>query len=402
VITAPVQPEPLVDEEALFREARRLRRRRWSRGTLAVGVLAGAVATIVAFALSSGGGITPGTDAGTAGVLPNGSLASLKLAGALAVAPDGALYVADVGSDRILVRLADGRFRVVAGDGRVGFSGDGGPALRAELTNVSDLVVAANGTLYIADAGRVRSISRDGVIRTIVGNGKELNGTPDIPSTELRLIANGTPALQAPLGSSARPSWKIISAIANPLYIALDPRNGQLYVSTEDQILRLTPNGRLDTVRAIVPSGIGKGPLQGFGSIAIDTHGNIDVGGGPRGWSAWQVAPDGTATYLGFARMMGGDYVVVQPGPDNAIYTGSGGGSIQRIQDHRLVPLRASSQGILNGEAFPMTNFAFAPNGTIYTDDLPGNQGFERHQQLRAVRDSHVTLLWQEHNNAPR
>jgi hypothetical protein len=401
VITAPVQPEPVLDEEALFREARRLRRRRWIRGTLAVGVLAGAVAAIVALALSKGAGSPDRAGAGTAGVLPNGPLAPLKLAGALAVAPDGVLYVADVGSDRILVRLPDGRFRVVAGDGRVGFSGDGGPALRAELTNVSDVVFAPNGTLYIADAGRVRSISRDGVIRTIAGNGKELNGTPDITPAELRLIANGTPALQAPLGSSARPSWKVISAIANPLYIALDPRNGQLYISTEDQILRLTPNGRLDTVRAIVPSGIGKGPLQGFGSIAIDTHGNIDVSGGPRGWSAWQVAPNGIATYLGFARMMGGDYVVVQPGPDNAIYTGSGG-SIQRIQDHRLVPLRGSSQGILNGEVFPMTNFAFAPNGTIYTDDLPGNQGFEPHQQLRAVRDGHVTLLWQEHNTAPR
>src|ERR1700726_2253782 len=78
-------------------------------------------------------------------------LVPLEVAGKLAVGPNGALYVADVGGDRILARLPDGRFRVVAGNGRVGFSGDGGAAVDAELSGVSDLAFSPAGALYIAD-----------------------------------------------------------------------------------------------------------------------------------------------------------------------------------------------------------------------------------------------------------
>ncbi|MGD0198411.1 MAG: hypothetical protein ABSC56_10985 [Solirubrobacteraceae bacterium] len=389
-------PLSLADEEALFREARRLRRRRWIRRTgVMVAVACVGSATIV-LALS-GGARTPRSGGETAGVLPNGPFESLKLAGAVAVAPDGAVYVAAGGmpgftttkADRVLVRLPDGRFRVVAGNGHHGFSGDGGQAVDAELSDVSDITFAPNGTMYIADGHRVRIVSLDGVIRTIAGNGRAIRdiiaGTP----AGERLIANGTPALAAPLG------------FVNPLYIALDPRSGQLFISTgAGQILRLTRNGRLDTVRAIVPSGIGKGPFMGDGPLAIDKQGNIDITGGPRGWSAWQIAPDGIATYLGFARMPGGDNPIVQPGPNGAIYVG-----IDRVHNDRLVldhTLESSTNETINGQYFPNAYFAFAPNGTLYVDDLPGGTGWEPHQQLRAISHGRATLLWQEPNHVPK
>jgi serine/threonine-protein kinase len=96
--------------------------------------------------------------------------------------------------DQILVRAPDGRFRIVAGTGEAGFSGDGGPAVRAELSSVSDLVIAPNGTLYVADAGRVRTIAPNGVIRTIVGNGQPA-----------RWVRNGTLALSAALRHQEMP-----------------------------------------------------------------------------------------------------------------------------------------------------------------------------------------------------
>jgi hypothetical protein len=110
-----------VDEEALFREARRLRRRRWATRLLITGVLGGAVALVVVLLTGSAGHTAPSVAAGRdrAG-RPVGQVVGLKLAGPMAVAPNGRLYVADLGSDRVLVRLADGRFRVVAGDGRRG------------------------------------------------------------------------------------------------------------------------------------------------------------------------------------------------------------------------------------------------------------------------------------------
>ena len=233
------------DTEALIKEARRRRRRRWATRLLVGAVLLGGAAAVVVLAISGARSRIAGA-AGTAGILPNGPLATLHVAGPLAVAPDRALYVTDVvrpgfqsDGDRVLVRLPDGRFRVVAGNGKVGSSGDGGPAIDAELSGVSDLAVGPDGSLYIADGGRIRTVSRDGVIHTIVGNGK--------PRTT---IANGTPALSAALVPTP--------PRGNPLRIALSP-SGQLYIATGgSQILRLTATGKLDNVRAIVTTGPGK------------------------------------------------------------------------------------------------------------------------------------------------
>ena len=389
MITGLVEHGTPLDEEALFREARRLRRRRWTIGLLIAAIVLGGTAAIVAVSTSGGGGAnTTAKSTGTAGVLPNGSLATLHVAGQLAVAPDGALYVTNVvgagfepGGDRVLVRLPDGRFRVIVGNGKVGFSGDGGPAVRAELSSVSDLVFAPDGTLYIADGGRVRTVSRDGVIRTIAGDGRPL-----------RTIANGTPALSAALGP-----------VGNPLQIALSPA-GQLYIATgTSQLLRMTAAGKLDTVRAVVTSGPGKGPLGGWYPIAIDAHGNIDVGGGPSGWSIWQIAPNGIAHYVGYARGSGGSDPILQPGPGGAIY--AAGPGIVRIEPHKLVPISTFNEPLdrrLRGQYFPLTYFAFGPNGTLYADDIPGAIGDELHQQLVSVHNSRVSLLWQEKNTTPK
>ncbi len=384
-MAATVEPPPVEDLDAgVIEDARARQRRQRRRGTIGVLVLAllGAVAAIAALATS--GSSPPAAPArATPGGRPTGAPATLSVAGPLAVGPNGALYVTDVARDRILVRLPDGRFRVVAGNGKVGFSGDGGPAVDAELSGVSDLAFSPAGALYIADGGRVRVIGRDGVIRTIAGDGRLL----------LHTIANGTPALSAPLGL---PGIGGVQGNPAPLWIALSPTTDRLYISTGHQILRLTAAGRLDTVRAVVPSGLGRGPLNGFGPIAIDTHGNIDVSGGPWGWSIGQVAPNGIAHYVGHARGSGGSDPILQHGPNGGIYADTGDG-IVRIEPHQLVPIFIFG-GRLYGQYFALTFFAFSPNGTLYADETPGDIGDERHQQLLSVRNSRVSLLWQETN----
>jgi sugar lactone lactonase YvrE len=61
----------------------------------------------------------------------------------------------------------------IAGNGLAAFSGDGGPATSAALSAPDDVAVAADGTVYVADAFnlRIRRISPSGVISTIAGNG---------------------------------------------------------------------------------------------------------------------------------------------------------------------------------------------------------------------------------------
>ena len=319
-------------------------------------------------------------------MLPVGPFATLRVAGPLAVAPDGALYVADVAADRVLVRLPDGRFRVVAGDGRAGFSGDGGPAVRAELAAVSDLAFAPDGTLYIADGGRVRVVSPAGVIRTIAGNGHG--------RWRPQSIADGTPALSASLGSA-----RALAHGGGPLSIALGPR-GRLYISADWQILRLTATGRLDTMPEIIASGPLAGrPLNSFGPIAVDDRGEIDVAG-VNGWSIWQVSRDAPPRDIAnqLARRSGGDYSVLERGPGGGVF-GEDGSTILRVDQNKLTPVFSFTHDV-NGEYFTLTYFAFGPGGVVYADEIPGGQGygFEAHQQLLSVSGKRVSLLWQQAN----
>ena len=82
------------------------------------------------------------------------------------------LYIADTGNRRI-VKFAGSTFTVVAGNGSAGFSGDGGPAIRAMLNNPVGVAVDAAGNVFIADSNnsRIRKVTPDGNIVTIAGKG---------------------------------------------------------------------------------------------------------------------------------------------------------------------------------------------------------------------------------------
>ena len=168
---------------------------------------------------------------------------------------------------------------------------------------------------------------------------------------------------------------------------------------------RLTAAGTLDAVRAVVTSGpvAIRGHLYDLGSIAIDREGNVDVSG-VNGWAIWQVAArNGIAHQIldpaldAQARRSGGNYSILQRGPGGAVY-GETGPTVLRIQDGQLVPAFKFTKPI-GGEYFWLTYFAFGPNGTLYADEIPGDSGFEAHQQLVSVANNHhVSLLWQQRN----
>lgn len=80
------------------------------------------------------------------------------------------VYVADGLRHQILrFDLKRRLLAVVAGTGRTGTSGDGGPARRARLTEPAEIALDPAGNLYFSDVnqGRVRKVDRRGIITTI-------------------------------------------------------------------------------------------------------------------------------------------------------------------------------------------------------------------------------------------
>src|ERR1700676_5496056 len=158
------------DPELLFKEARRRRQRRWLISGTVLTVVAVVIALVSALGSSTGTRairISPPRSVRPQAVgLPTGGVQSLVSAGPLAVNATGSLFVVDEGRHEVLVRLTNGRFRVVAGNGTSGFAGDGGPATNAELSDVTDVTFGPNGDLYLADNGRARVIAPQGGWRT--------------------------------------------------------------------------------------------------------------------------------------------------------------------------------------------------------------------------------------------
>ncbi|PYT24412.1 MAG: hypothetical protein DMG57_28945 [Acidobacteria bacterium] len=131
------------------------------------------------------GTITTFAGTGEGGTTPDGAtLDGTPLNGprAIAVDPEGNLYVA-LREGNAVYRIDSRRRRIfhVAGTGEKGYSGDGGPARMAQLSGPKGIAYAPDRSLYIADteSHTIRSIDlATGIIRTVVGTGERGSG-PD-------------------------------------------------------------------------------------------------------------------------------------------------------------------------------------------------------------------------------
>ncbi len=94
-------------------------------------------------------------------------------ASGLAADVQGNLYVADALDHRVRKITPDGIILNYAGTGVSGFSGDSGPAVKAQLSYPYGVAVDSRGDLYIADLGnaRVRRVTPTGIITTFAGGG---------------------------------------------------------------------------------------------------------------------------------------------------------------------------------------------------------------------------------------
>jgi sugar lactone lactonase YvrE len=212
--------------------------------------------------VSPGGVITTMAGNGTGGFSGDGGPAtSAQLNNPWGVAADlaGNLFIADTGNERIRKVTPTGIISTVAGSGMEGFSGDGGPAISAQLYGPTGIAVDTAGNLFISDQAnqRIRKVTAAGIIGTVAGNGT------------YGFSGDGGPATSAQL--------------FDPEDVAIDSTGNLFIADTNDHCIRkVTPGGVISTVAGSGIEGFSGdgGPaasaqLDQTVGIAVDTDGGL-------------------------------------------------------------------------------------------------------------------------------
>ena len=230
--------------------------------------------------------------------------------------PDGSLYFTDTFNNRIRKVSPEGVVTTVAGNGERGFSGDDGPATSASLAWPHDVNVAADGTIYIADANndRIRAVAPDGIIRTIGGTGGAGSSADGIPALQAKIpnpksvVAWGdwvyvssldnrvrrislTTGLIETVAGTGTPGFAgdggpaVAAELDGPQRIALT-EDGTLYIAdTRNHAVR-----RVDSVTGVITTIAGTLGTPGRGADTVATESALSF---PRG-----IAVDGDQVYV--------------------------------------------------------------------------------------------------------
>lgn len=109
----------------------------------------------------------------------------------IVIGPDGALYICEVDNHRVRrLDLKTNMLSTVAGSGKQGYSGDGGPALRAELNQPYEVRFDEEGNMYFVEMRNhiVRKVDAESkTISTVAGTGKQGYSGDGGPAAEAQL-----------------------------------------------------------------------------------------------------------------------------------------------------------------------------------------------------------------------
>lgn len=211
--------------------------------------------------------------------------------------PDGALWFCEYGGQRIRRIARDGTISTVAGNGKKGYTGDGGPALDASFNLPHELRFDAAGNIFIADMMNqaIRRIdAKTRVITTFAGTGQK------------GYSGDGGPAAQATLSS--------------PHSIQFGPE-GDLYICDIGNHAIRRVDLRTGIIRTFAGTGksgptpdaspIAGTPLRGPRSLDFDRAGNL-----------WLVSREGNQVFK-FDLRAGTIHLVAGTGKPG--FTGNGG-----------------------------------------------------------------------------
>lgn len=178
------------------------------------------------------GVITTVAGTGQPGYSPDGTLAmaaSIDTPWGIGIDGEDRLLIAD--SENHLIRRVehDGRLTTVAGTGKRGYSGDGGPAVDAEFDTPQAIIVDSLGRIIVGDEHNhvVRIIDEHGIVRTLVGTGAPGRG------------ADGSVGTDAALNDPEN-----LLILADGALAITDGANGRLLRVEDDGSIRVIAGGR--------------------------------------------------------------------------------------------------------------------------------------------------------------
>jgi uncharacterized protein (TIGR03437 family) len=218
--------------------------------------------------------ITPDGTIHPAASLPRNTVSDFK------IAKDGTFYFTT--SQQVLKMTPGGSITVIAGALSPPYTGDGAPAVTAQLLSISGVAVDSAGSVYFSENdSRVREVTPDGIIHTFAGSSTRGYSGDSGPAT---------------------------SALLNiPLNLAFDSSNN-LYILDRSnfRIRKVTPQGIITTFAGNGSGGLPKnGPATSsplgfgalFGGLAIDSSNNVYVGDEGNG-AVDEIAQNGTLTQI--------------------------------------------------------------------------------------------------------
>ena len=345
---------------------------------------------------------------------------------------EGAYYVVDAASHVVRRIGPGGVIRTIAGNGTAGYSGDGGPATAAQLSNPKSVDIDHAGNIYISDYDNnvIRKVSSTGIITTFAGNGSfgysgdggqataaELNGAwgletdasgnvyiSDVDNNVIRKVDKTTGVITTYAGNGtgtfAGDGGQATAASLNsPTSISLDD-NGNLYILDHhnNRIRKVNASGVIRTI-----AGNGSTGFSGDGGPATAARLRI----------AWGIDADDMGNVYfsdeGNRRIRKIDTsgtIRTVVGTGSTGYTGDGGPATAARIGSLVEGLGLDSRGNLyvadqNNHVVRyvtnVTNYPPSfPNGpTINFSICAGSDGLPLNEDIR-VRDNNIgqTLTW--------
>ena len=218
--------------------------------------------------IAADGVITTIAGSGRAAASGDGGLATAAdlFPGWIAVGPDGAVYVTDDGNlvsggTQRVRKVLNGVITTVAGNGRPGYTGDGGPATAAQLTSADGVALDAGGNIYVSEStgDRIRRVAPNGIITTYAGTGRA------------GLTGDGGPAKDAQLNT---PTGLVVDGEGNLLVV--DTTNRRIHKITP------LPQPVISATESAIPSFLGK---AGFASNTYVEIYGTNLSGTTRTWT---------------------------------------------------------------------------------------------------------------------